>query len=105
MGVVGHYWYAFLDRRFAGKSMPMIRRKLAAELAIGPPFAASIFLVVGALERKPLTKIFQEIKQNIHYLLLVCLHRGVFAFMMILTFVCLSIPLGRLVFLYSIAIL
>ena len=70
MGLVGHFWYKFLDHRFPGHAGPTIRRKLAAELAIGPPFAATMFLLVGGLEGKPLNHIWSDIKSNILFLIL-----------------------------------
>lgn len=70
MGFLGHHWYGFLDRRFPGAAAASIYRKLALEAAVGPPFAASMFLLVGSLERKSLSTIWANTKDNFHYLIL-----------------------------------
>ena len=69
MGLAGHYWYAFLDKRFAGHGLMSIRKKLLCEMAVGPPFGASLFFVSGALEGKPIVKTIDELKKNFHYLI------------------------------------
>ncbi|KAH9395867.1 hypothetical protein TYRP_020279 [Tyrophagus putrescentiae] len=70
MGFLGHHWYGFLDRRFPGVASGAIRRKLACEAAVGPPFAASMFLLVGGLEGKSPATIWANTKENIGLLLL-----------------------------------
>ena len=70
MGFLGHHWYGFLDRRFPGVASSAIRRKLACEAAVGPPFAASMFLLVGGLEGKSPATIWANTKENIGLLLL-----------------------------------
>ena len=70
MGIFGHFWYAFLDRKFPGYTLKAVRNKLFGEMACGPPFAASMFLIVGTLEKKSFERIFQETKTNFPYLIL-----------------------------------
>lgn len=67
-GFVGHFWYDFLDRKFS-----TVPRKLLADALIGPPFAASLFLVVGFLEKKPLRETIRDLRYNFELLCLVCL--------------------------------
>lgn len=71
MGFVFHYWYKFLDFKFPGRAPNVIKKKLTAELLIGPPFAVSMFWLMGKMENKSDKKIFKNIRQNIVYLLMV----------------------------------
>lgn len=67
-GTGGHFWYAFLDRRFSGNSWPMIRRKLACEMIFGPPYVSLCFLLVNILEEKSFVQTWQSLKDNINYI-------------------------------------
>ncbi|OQR66281.1 mpv17 protein 2-like [Tropilaelaps mercedesae] len=66
-GLLGHYWYSFLDRRFPGRSWSMIRPKLLAECAATPAFAGYTFLSFGTLQGKSLEACVQDFRENIHY--------------------------------------
>lgn len=70
MGYFGHFWYGYLDKSFPGRSSSAVIRKLLFEMVIGPPFAASMFLLVGTLEGKSLSKIWADTKDSLVYLVL-----------------------------------
>lgn len=76
-GYAGHLWYTFLDRKFPGIKSKAVYKKLLSEMAIGPPFAATIFFIVGKLEGKPLKNSWNDLKSNFVYL---CLVSDYFAF-------------------------
>ncbi|KAI7685945.1 hypothetical protein SSS_02700 [Sarcoptes scabiei] len=71
MGFVSHFWYIFLDRIFIGKTRRIILKKLMCEALVGPPFAASMFFVVGKLNHKKNQEIQSEVKTNFKYLMMV----------------------------------
>lgn len=64
-GVGGHKWYSFLDRKFPGKALGMVGRKLFCEAIICPPLAFVLFIGVGMLNSKPLAQSVYEFKNNI----------------------------------------
>ncbi|CAG2183126.1 unnamed protein product, partial [Oppiella nova] len=85
-GFAGHYWYRFLDRRFPPSGRHFLLKKLLCEAAVGPPFAASVFFVVGRIESKPWRKSWEELRTNV---VLLCLADW-----------CVFIPLQSVNFLY-----
>jgi len=70
-GLMGHFWYKFLDKRFPGKSWHMIRSKLLCECAATPAFAAYSFVAFGKLQGKSLVECGREFKEKIHYICIV----------------------------------
>ncbi|XP_054156535.1 mpv17-like protein 2 [Oppia nitens] len=70
-GVLGHYWYRFLDRRFPIGKPLAIRNKLLCEAALSPPFAGSLFLVAGAASGQSWPEIKGQIRDNAGYICLV----------------------------------
>ncbi|CAG2183137.1 unnamed protein product, partial [Oppiella nova] len=85
-GFAGHYWYRFLDRRFPPSGRHFLLKKLLCEAAVGPPFAATVFFVVGRIESKPWRKSWEELRTNV---VLLCLADW-----------CFYIPLQSVNFLY-----
>lgn len=71
MAIAGHYWYAFLDKRFPGKSGKTVLKKLGCEIPAGPPLGLAFFVVVGALQGKPIDKTWSQFKENLVWLCLV----------------------------------
>ncbi|XP_022666851.1 mpv17-like protein 2 [Varroa jacobsoni] len=69
-GVLGHFWYSFLDRRFPGKTWAVIRSKLLAECAATPAFAGYTFVSYGILQGKNLQSCGHDFKEKLH---LVCI--------------------------------
>ncbi|XP_074595005.1 mpv17-like protein 2 [Brevipalpus obovatus] len=64
-GVVGHYWYKFLDWRWVGKTGKSLRNKLICEAVAGPFFSLGAFLGVGRAENKPVKDTFQSFLDNL----------------------------------------
>lgn len=65
VGSLGHAWYTFLDKKFPGRSRSMIVKKLACEVAAGPPFGVIIFTTVGVVEGKSIKECLEGFKNNI----------------------------------------
>lgn len=65
-GLCGHKWYEFLDRRFPGRAVPMIARKLLCEFALCLPLAFALFVGMGMLNHKPFAQSVREFKNNIY---------------------------------------
>ena len=70
-GYVGHLWYTFLDRKFIGTKAKTVSKKLLCEMAVGPPFAATVFFIVGKLEGKSVKSSWDGLKDNFLYLCIV----------------------------------
>lgn len=68
----GHFWYSFLDRRFPPKSPSAVRKKLIAEIAMGPPLVSSVFFIVGSLKGHSLPQSWEYIKSNFPVICGVC---------------------------------
>lgn len=60
----GHYWYSWLDKRFPPKSPHSVKKKLLAEIAMGPPFVSSVFFIVGSLKGHNLKQSWEYMKYN-----------------------------------------
>ncbi|XP_071034463.1 mpv17-like protein 2 [Parasteatoda tepidariorum] len=65
IGVAGHHWYSFLDRRFPGTAYKQVAKKLLSEMVIGPPVFLAFFLLVGFFDGKPVKTSMAEFKKNI----------------------------------------
>uniref|UniRef100_A0A2R5L7N2 Putative conserved plasma membrane protein n=1 Tax=Ornithodoros turicata TaxID=34597 RepID=A0A2R5L7N2_9ACAR len=65
-GLGGHKWYEFLDRKFPGKSLSMVGKKLACEFALCPPLAFTLFVGNGLLSNKSFQQSVKEFKDNIY---------------------------------------
>lgn len=63
-GVLGHFWYTFLDSKFPGKAVKTVLKKLLLEMAVGPPIFGGFFLGIGYLEGKPVKDSLEEFKKN-----------------------------------------
>lgn len=70
-GIAGHYWYTFLDKRFPGKSRSAVLKKLGCEIPAGPPLCLAFFVVVGALQGKPVASSWLQFKENVVWLCVV----------------------------------
>ncbi|XP_075678686.1 mpv17-like protein 2 [Dermatophagoides pteronyssinus] len=70
MGSISHFWYGFLDRCFPGTNRKMIIKKLLSEAIVGPPFATTLFFIVGKLGHKSNQQIIDDIRENFKYLLM-----------------------------------
>lgn len=70
-GSMGHFWYKFLDTKFPGRSKIVIVKKLACEVAAGPPFLFVVFAFVGTLEGKTWAENVNAFKQNLLFCCLV----------------------------------
>ena len=64
-GILGHYWYMFLDTKFPGKALNVILKKLGCEVLAGPIFVSLMFFAVGLMEGKTLTICGANLKANI----------------------------------------
>lgn len=69
----GHFWYSFLDRRFPPKSPSAVRKKLLAEIVMGPPLVSSVFFVVGSLKGHSLPQSWEYLKSNFPVICGVCI--------------------------------
>lgn len=70
-GVVGHYWYKFLDWKFVGNTIKILAKKLSCELLAGPFFGLGMFLAVGYGEGKPRQESFLDFVDNLENLIMV----------------------------------
>ncbi|XP_053212719.1 mpv17-like protein 2 [Panonychus citri] len=68
-GLGGHYWYGFLDKRFPGKSMTSVTRKLLCEAIIGPPFVSLCYFIVARVEGKSTIDWYKSAKETIIYII------------------------------------
>lgn len=65
IGVICHYWYQFLDKRFPGYTLRIVLKKVLLDQFICSPITISaLFITVGTLERQSRQEIFNEIKQK-----------------------------------------
>lgn len=70
-GVVGHYWYKFLDWKFVGYTKRALLSKLACEVIAGPIFGLATFLAVGYCEGRARKDTVLDFISNIENLILV----------------------------------
>ncbi|CAG2162369.1 unnamed protein product [Oppiella nova] len=63
-GIFGHFWYGFLDRRFPGSQRRAVLKKLAAEMAMGPPLVSGLFLIVSKLKAMSFENSWNDLKTN-----------------------------------------
>ncbi|KFM57275.1 Mpv17-like protein 2, partial [Stegodyphus mimosarum] len=68
-GILGHYWYKFLDFKFPGASAKAVGKKILSEMAIGPPLFLGFFISIGLLEGKSVVQSFQQFKKNFFLIL------------------------------------
>ncbi|XP_054166051.1 mpv17-like protein 2 [Oppia nitens] len=64
-GIFGHFWYLFLDRRFPPAIRHSLRNKLLCEAAVGPPFAATLFYLVGTVEQKSPRHVTDQLRSSL----------------------------------------
>ncbi|XP_028969185.1 mpv17-like protein 2 [Galendromus occidentalis] len=67
-GIMGHHWYKFLDKRFPGKSLQMVRNKLLCECAATPAFAGYTFIAFGKLQGKSMTECGRDFREKIKFI-------------------------------------
>ncbi|XP_015786202.1 mpv17-like protein 2 [Tetranychus urticae] len=70
-GAAGHYWYLFLDRKFPGRSLTVISKKLLCEALIAPPLLTVFYYLVARTEGKSNEEWFEGFKKNIVDIMLV----------------------------------
>lgn len=63
IGVVCHYWYAWLDRTIPGYTVRIVFRKILVDQLVGSPLAISTFFgTLGVLEGSTLPECIAEVK-------------------------------------------
>lgn len=70
-GATGHYFYSYIDRRFPGRSMSVIFKKIAADAVVSPPIAICGTFIVSKTEGKSLNRIYNDLKDNFLFLITV----------------------------------
>lgn len=70
-GVVGHYWYKFLDWKFVGHTGVALGKKLLSEVVAGPLFGLGMFLGVGYAEGKERRQSIIDFLGNVENLIIV----------------------------------
>jgi hypothetical protein len=70
-GATGHYFYSYIDRRFSGRSMSVIFKKIAADAVVSPLIAICGNLIVSKTEGKSLNRIYNDLKDNFLFLIAV----------------------------------
>ncbi|XP_025016861.1 mpv17-like protein 2 [Tetranychus urticae] len=68
-GFAGHYWYEFLDKKFPGRSIAIVSKKLMCEAIIGPPFVTVCYFIVAKTEGKTTQEWYKSFKETILYII------------------------------------
>lgn len=63
--IFGHYWFSFLDKRFPPHTAHAVRKKVLAEVAMGPALVSSSFFIVGSVKGHSLQQSWQYMKSNL----------------------------------------
>lgn len=64
-GVIGHYWYIFIDKKFIGNTMPTVLKKTLFDQLFWAPIGMCVFFVVlGLLDGFTIKEIKSEVKQK-----------------------------------------
>nr|CAH0110802.1 unnamed protein product [Daphnia galeata] len=65
VGVICHFWYNWLDKRFPGKAFKIIAKKLMVDQMCFSPFLIAVFFgTVGILENMSTEEVLEEIKSK-----------------------------------------
>lgn len=64
-GVIGHFWYIFLDRRFVGTTLKIIAKKCLFDQIVFAPLGIIYFFgLLGLMEGGSIKTIVSEIRQK-----------------------------------------
>ncbi|RWS24032.1 coiled-coil domain-containing protein 58-like protein [Leptotrombidium deliense] len=63
-GLMGHFWYKFLDRKLPGNAKMTIAKKIGCELMLSPLFFLEAFFIVGLFEGRTPKECIVNFKNN-----------------------------------------
>ncbi|GLV44777.1 uncharacterized protein CBL_14652 [Carabus blaptoides fortunei] len=65
VGVLCHYWYHALDRKFPGRSLKTVAKKVMLDQFLCSPITISVFfLTLALLERTSVEEFVEEVKKK-----------------------------------------